>query len=102
MQKGLGISALVLAIVAIFLALIGPWLTLLVALLAAFSYGPGLSFGISSIVLNIINIIFLSPTVWVDAAATGGKGGGILFSAQIIAGIALFVLHKKNSAGTAS
>lgn len=68
MQKGLGISALVLAIIAIFIPFIGTWLTVVAAGLAAFAYGPGFSLAIAGIVIDILHIFFLSPLLW----ATGG------------------------------
>ena len=46
MQKDLGISALVIAILAVFILLLGTWLTVLVALLATFAYGSRLGFPI--------------------------------------------------------
>lgn len=68
MQKSLGIAALVLSIIAIFIPFLGTWLTVLVAALAAFAYGPGFSLGIAGIVINVFHIFFLSPLLW----ATGG------------------------------
>lgn len=68
MQKSLGIAALVISIIAIFIPFLGTWLTILVAGLAAFAVGPGFSLGIAGIIVNIFHIFFLSPLLW----ATGG------------------------------
>lgn len=68
MQKGLGISALVLSIIAIFIPLLGTRLTVVAAGLAAFAYGPGFALGVAGIVIDILHIFFLSPLLW----ATGG------------------------------
>lgn len=68
MQKSLGIAALVISIIAIFIPFLGTWMTVLVAALAAFAYGPGLSLAIAAIVIDIFHIFFLSPLLW----ATGG------------------------------
>lgn len=68
MQKSLGIAALAISIIAIFIPFLGTWLTVLVAALAAFAYGPGLSMAIAGIVIDIFHIFFLSPLLW----ATGG------------------------------
>ena len=43
MQKGLGIAALIIAIIAIFIPLAGTWITILAGLLTAFAAGPGVS-----------------------------------------------------------
>lgn len=122
MQKGLGIAALVIAIIAMFIPFLGTWLTVLVGLLAAFAYGPGLGLGIASIAINITHIFFFSPLLWVSQVAAIGATAGmteimkhnsnsginvlpppsepvflpwILIAAQIGAGILLYVLHKK-------
>lgn len=111
MQKGLGIAALVIAIVSIFIPVLGPWLTILAEALAAFSFGPGFALGFSSIVINLVNIFFMSPTVWIAEgvsaiAAEQGKslmsGGTILFVAQAIALAVLIILNAKQKAPTAA
>lgn len=60
MQKGLGIAALVIAIIAMFTPFLGTWLTILAGLLAAFAYGPGIGLAIASIILNIVHIFFVT------------------------------------------
>ena len=106
MKKGLGITALVLSIIAFFTPVIGPWLTIIIALLAAFSYGDALGLGIAAILLNIVNIVFLSPSIWahgalVSTAAKSVDGTDIVFfpwivlGAQVIGLIVLIALHAK-------
>ena len=104
MQKGLGIAALVIAILSMFVPFLGTWLTILVALLAAFAYGPGLGLGIASIILSVIHIILFSPVLW---AVQGGAEFGadvsgakivfwpyVLIAVQVGATALLFVLQK--------
>jgi hypothetical protein len=103
MNKGMGIAALVIAIVAIFIPVVGPWLTMLAGLLAVFAYGPGLALGIASIVLNVVNVLFMSPSVWIaQAGAEMARAQGmqdapvypyILVGAQIIALAGLIALQ---------
>jgi hypothetical protein len=61
MEKGLGIAALVVAIIAMFIPFVGTWLTILVAILAAFAAGEGFGLGIAAIIINVIHIFFFSP-----------------------------------------
>ena len=98
MQKSFGISALVIAIVCIFIPIVGPWLTILAAALAAFACGPGFSLGLAAIIINLFNIFVISPSVWItiaanEAAKAQGRSfasiGTILFAAQAIAAILL-------------
>jgi len=106
MQKGLGIAALVLAILSMFIPFLGTWLTLLAGLLAAFAYGPGIGLAIASIILNIFHIMFLSPLLWAtQALAEVGAAAGevdivfvpwLLVIAQIGAGVLLYMMHSKN------
>lgn len=102
MQKSLGIAALVIAIVSIFIPVIGPWLTIVAGALAAFAYGEGFALGLSSIIINLVNIFGMSPTVWLSIAAEQGKSmaslGTILFVAQVIALAVLVVFNKKQKA----
>lgn len=118
MQKGLGIAALAISIIAIFIPFIGTWLTILVALLAAFAYGPGFAMGVAGIVIDIIHIFFFSPLLWAtgglaavadEAAksqgASGAEGAGgfmalpwILIVIQIAAMVFLMRSNKKNQA----
>lgn len=105
MQKGLGIAALVIAIIAMFVPFLGTWLTILVGLMAAFAYGPGIGLAIASIVINVVHIFIFSPLLWATQglAEVGAAHAGqdivflpwVLIAAQVGAGILLFVLHGK-------
>lgn len=103
-MKALGITAMIFAIVAIFIPIIGPYLTLVCALLAAFAAGPGLTFGVVAILVNLLNVTFLSPSLWLtagiaeaDQAGSGDAvlaGMGVIFvGTQIVALIILTFIH---------
>lgn len=122
MQKSLGIAALVISIIAIFIPFLGTWLTVLVAGLAAFAAGAGFSLGIAGIVINIVHILFLSPLLWATgglaavadgAARSQGAAGAdgasafmampwILIAIQIGALAFLILSNKKHQAGVAA
>jgi len=101
-MKALGIIAMIFSISAIFIPVVGPHLTIICALLAAFSAGPGLTFGIVSIGVNIVNIFFLSPSLWLigmltvrnTSEAPSFQIGVIYIGVQIVAGIVLVILHS--------
>ena len=81
-MKALGIIAMIFAIISIFVPVVDPYLTILCALLAAFAGGPGLTFGAVAIGVNLLNVSFLSPSLWLMAGAaaaeTQGSGSDIL------------------------
>jgi len=110
MQKGLGIAALILAILSIFIPFIGTWMTILVAILAIFATGAGFGMGIAAIIINFVHIFFLSPLLWFTKLATdqnaanginiessGGVLPWILIGIQVAALVALIVLNKKSA-----
>ena len=112
MQKGLGIAALVVAIISIFVPFAGTWMTILAASLAAFAYGEGIGLGIASIAINIVHIFFFSPLLWItqgamEIASLGATASGadadapfipwILIAFQVAAAAILFHFHKKGS-----
>jgi hypothetical protein len=105
MQNGLGIAALVIAILAMFVPLFGTWLSLLVAILAVFAYGPGLGLGIASLIVNAVHILFLSPLLWATQglASMGAEASGeqivflpwVLLGVQVAAFVALLSLNSR-------
>lgn len=104
MEKGLGIAALVVAIIAMFIPFIGTWLTILVAILAAFAAGEGFGLGIAAIIINVIHIFFFSPLLWATqgAVSLGAalEGDKVVFMPWILVGIqvvAVTVLVKINN-----
>ena len=60
-----GISALILAILGIVIPF-GYFISGLSGFLAFFSAGKGTSWGLSAVIINIANIIFLSPTLFLS------------------------------------
>lgn len=64
--------------------MVDPWLTLLAGGLAVFSAGAGFALGLAAIILSAINVLMLSPTLWL-AAVAGKSFGTFLVIAQIVA-----------------
>lgn len=104
-MKALGIIAMIFAIISIFVPVVGPYLTILCALLAAFAGGPGLTFGAVAIGVNLLNVSFLSPSLWLMAGAAAAEsqesgsdillGMGVMFiGVQIVAAIVLMIVHS--------
>lgn len=104
--KVFGILALIIAVISVFFpggALIA---TLLGAPLIILSWKDGSIFGFVAGGLNIINIIFLSPTVWLamgvaEATGQGGASLGIFYImiqvvAMAIMGFITWKSEKKN------
>jgi hypothetical protein len=117
MQKGLGIAALVIAILAIFIPFAGTWLTVVAGGMAAFALGPGFGLGVASVIINIIHILFFSPLLWVTSAvgtigavAAGSESAGgqfamvpwVLIAIQAGAGYWLYASNKKYTADIAA
>lgn len=92
-MKAFGISALVLSIVAIFLPIIGVFLAGLSGALAIVAAGSSLTLGLSAVIINIVNIIFLSPSLIIAASHQSSSTAdtsfstafGILLTIQIVA-----------------
>ncbi len=105
-MKALGIVAMILAIIDIFIPVIGVYLTVLAALFAAFAAGEGLVFAAVAILLNLVNLVFLSPSLWVTEVgvrSTGHSGPGIfLVAIQIVAAVIVAVIHRSKKRGKIS
>ena len=97
-MKALGITAMIIAVLSIFIPLGGVYLTIVSALIAAFAAGPGLTFAGVALLINLFNLVFMSPTLWITQASAHSSGhtgpGAFLVAAQIIAAVVLVVLHK--------
>lgn len=97
-MKALGITAMILAVMSVFVPIMGVYLTIVSALIAAFAAGPGLTFAAVAILVNLINLVFMSPTLWITQASahsSGGTGpGAFLVAAQVIAAVVLAFIHK--------
>lgn len=97
-MKAFGISALVFSIIGIFIPIIGVFLSGLSGFLAMFSAGKNIAFGLSAVIINIVNILFLSPSLIIAAhqqSTTTSETSytaafGILLSIQVVA-ILIFV-----------
>lgn len=97
MQKALGITALVVSIIAIFTPVLGPWMTVVVAIMAVFSEGDGYTLGLSAIIINIVNLLILSPQfLGLLSGASGADGVVIALVMMASQVVALFFLVKRN------
>ncbi|MEI6706583.1 MAG: hypothetical protein WCK96_05540 [Methylococcales bacterium] len=96
MQKGLGIAALVIAIIAVFIPFLGTWLTVLVAILAAFAAGEGFGLAIAAIIIDFIHIFVFSPLLWATqgmaSAGAAAQGEEIVFLPWVLVGIQVVAL----------
>ncbi|MBL4666381.1 MAG: hypothetical protein JKY04_03305 [Sneathiella sp.] len=107
-MKAFGISALVLSIVAIFIPMAGVFIAGLAGFLAIFSAGKGTPLGLSAVILNIVNIMFLSPSLIIAASSQAHRSGeteyagifGFLLMIQVAALIAFvgkWMLSKRSA-----
>jgi len=102
--KVFGILAIIIAIISVFFPFGALIATLLGAPLIIFSWKDGAIFGYVAGGLNIINIIFLSPTVWIamGVAEASGEGGalslGIIYVMVQVVAMAImgFITWKSN------
>lgn len=91
-MKALGIIAMIFAVIAIFVPVIGPYLTIVCAFMAAFSAGNGLTFGAVAIRVNLINISVLSPSLWITAVAASAQKSDQASADDVIMGMgAVFI-----------
>ncbi len=102
-MKAFGISAVAIAIIAIFVPIMGYFAAGLAGFLAIFSAGKGTPWGLSAVIINIVNIMFLSPSLIfmasdkyaINAAhqAQSKTIFGVLLLIQFVA-ISAFILKK--------
>jgi Short C-terminal domain len=97
MGIGLGIGALVVALLSIFIPIYGGIFTVLSAALAAFSGRAGLGLGIGAIVVNIFNLWFMSPALHING---NFKFLAMFVLAQFVAAAFLFFVKQKSSSGS--
>ena len=104
-MKAMGISAMIIAIIMIFLPF-GGFVTGLASILAVFAWGEGKTFGAVAIIIGLINTILLSPAVWMSEAGAnlGGELGAGVFMVilHIGCGIGLWLMDKKKRAAPAT
>lgn len=103
MAKGLGIAALVVSILAIFVPIVTVYVIWLALILAAVSGFMGdKAFPIASLLVCLLNLVFWSPATWIAFHGEHIQGGSffrittiILFIAPIAGLIAGIVKMKK-------
>jgi hypothetical protein len=104
-SKIFGIIALVTAIVSIFIPIVGIYLPLVAGLVAIFSAGEGFVLGASSIGINLINTLFMSPMLWVAAGLEQvgqqvmKNAGAAVESENSVTGLGMFLLLFQIGAG---
>jgi low affinity Fe/Cu permease len=67
-MKAFGIAALSFSIIGVVTPLVGAFIAGLSGVLAFFSAGNGLTYGLSAVIINIVNIVFLSPSLVLSAS----------------------------------
>lgn len=105
MQKGLGIAALVVAILSILVPVVTiyvVWLALVLAAVAAFMGDK--AFPVAAALTCLVNLVFLSPMTWAVFTGEHFSGGSFFKVTTIILFIAPFVAlilaAKKKSEST--
>ena len=101
--KVMGILSIVLAGISIFIPVIGVYLTVVSAILAALAFGKSALFGYIAIGINFLSLFFLSPLLWVAASAENAAENDIaglvwfLLGAQVLALVFLIWKSKKKA-----
>ena len=99
--KVMGILSIVLAGISIFIPVVGVYLTVVSAILAALSYGKSALLGYIAIGVNFLSLFFLSPLLWVAATAENADENSIaglvwfLLAAQVLSLVFLIWKSKK-------
>lgn len=103
MAKGLGIGALVISILSIFLPAIGvfiAWIGLILA--SAGALAGDKAFAVSCSVIGTVNLLLLSPSVWLEQGGRQLNGGGtgvlLIISLFLIAAplVCIFIKTRSN------
>lgn len=103
MEKGLGIGAMVVAILAIFVPVVTiyvVWGALVLATLAALMGDK--TFAIVTILISAMNLVFLSPMTWAAIAGENIGGGNMLFYVTIALFITPIVAMVMNAMHTST
>jgi len=101
MNKGLGVGAMVVAILAIFVPVVTVyvvWLALGLATLAALM--KDMTYPIVTVLISAINVVFLSPMTWALMAGENLEGKSAFFYitvAMMIAPIAAMIIGATKS-----
>lgn len=92
MSKGLGIAALVIALLGVIVPLVTVWVIWLALGLAAFAAFSGdKSFPIAAVLVCLVNILFLSPLTLMMLKGESMQGGSSYMMVTIVAFIAPIV-----------
>ena len=92
MSKGLGIAALVIALLGVIVPLVTVWVIWLALALAAFAaFGGDKSFPIAAVLVCLVNILFLSPLTLMMLKGESMQGGSLYMILTIVAFIAPIV-----------
>jgi hypothetical protein len=62
-MKAFGIASLALSIIAVITPFLGAFISGLSGALAFFSAGQGTTLGLSAVIINLVNILLLSPSL---------------------------------------
>ena len=92
-SKGLGIAALIIAVLGAIMPGVGlfvGWLALILATFAAAGDGRGLA--IATIAVSTVAFLFLTPSLWIEAAAFGTGYGEATGSSPILRIVSLMLL----------
>lgn len=100
MGKGLGIAALILILLGMFIPFIGifiTWLALALATVAALSGDR--TFSIATGVIGIVGVIFFSPLLWVAGAGESMQGKSFIQIVTIVTLLGPFIGVALNATG---
>lgn len=100
-MKALGLAALLLSLAMIFVPLAGAYGTAASGLVAALAWGRGFTMGMAAILINLVNVLLLSPILYLNKNAGLEKGDSTplyiligLALIQIVYGILLLYLER--------
>ncbi|WYD81269.1 MAG: hypothetical protein V8K32_02545 [Candidatus Electrothrix gigas] len=90
-MKAFGITALIFAIIGIFIPVVGYFLAGLSGVLAFFAAGKGTTLGVSAIMINIVNVMFLSPSLILTASNEHAINAAHQSQSKTIFGVLLLI-----------
>ena len=93
MSLAFGVIALLSSLFAFFIPLFGGWVTMLSAIFGGFSSGRGFAFGLAAIILNLVNLVLMSPAMWLMIPFAL-----FFITVQVIALVLLVVNNNKKKA----
>ncbi|WP_143750756.1 hypothetical protein [Marinobacter sp. ANT_B65] len=73
-MKGIGMSALVLSVIAVFIPFGGVFISGLSGLLVCFSAFKSNKYSVAALIINLANLFFLSPMFFIAAMGEGESG----------------------------